>query len=63
MKTQEHNKGELAELSVKIEKDMVHSVEIMAKNSGMSREDIVVIALKRFRASHADYMGEAPKME
>lgn len=63
MKSQEHNQCELADLKVKIEKDMVESLKIMAKNSGMSVDEIVIIALKRFRASHADYMGVAPKME
>jgi fructose-1,6-bisphosphatase/sedoheptulose 1,7-bisphosphatase-like protein len=63
MKSQKHNEGELAELKVKIEKDIVKSVKIMADNSGMSVEEIVVIALKRFRAHHADYMGDAPKLE
>lgn len=63
MKSQKHNEGELSELKVSIEKDIVESVRIMAKNSGMTVEDIVVIALKRFRAHHADYMGDAPKLE
>lgn len=63
MKSQKHNDGELAELKVKIEKDIVESVKIMAENSGMPVEEIVVIALKRFRAHHADYMGDAPKLE
>lgn len=63
MKSQKHNQGELAELKVRIEKDIVESVKIMADNSGMPVEEIVVIALKRFRAHHADYMGDAPKLE
>ena len=57
MKDQKHNDTELAELSVKIEKGMVTDLEKMSKNSGLSQDDIVVIALKRFRSSHADYMG------
>ncbi len=57
MKTQEHNKGELKELSVSVEKDVVEAFERMASNTGYSIEDLVVIALKRFRASHSDYEG------
>jgi hypothetical protein len=63
MKTQEHNKGPLAELKVMIEQDLVEAVAIMAKNSGMKPEDIVAIALKRFRHGHADYMGQTPKID
>lgn len=63
MKTQEHNKGDLRELKVNIEKQVVEVVEKMAKNSGMSIDEIVVIALKRFRASHADYEGVEPLVD
>ncbi len=56
MKTQVHNEGELQEIKVKIEKKVAQDLEIMSKNSGIKVEDIVVIALKRFRASHNDYM-------
>lgn len=63
MKTQKHNQGELKELKVNIESDLVNSLELMSKNSGMSVEEIVAIALKRFRSSHADYMGVAPTLE
>lgn len=58
MKTQKHNEGELSELSVKIESKVVESVECMAKNSRLTKEEIVVIALKRFITSHSDYMGD-----
>jgi hypothetical protein len=57
MKSQKHNQGELRELKVNIEKEVVEAVEKMAANSGLSQDEIVVIALKRFRSSHADYMG------
>lgn len=57
MKDQKHNHTELAELSVKIEKTMVEDLKTMSDNSGLSQDDIVVIALKRFKSSHADYMG------
>lgn len=55
MKSQTHNEGELKEMTVKIEKAVVETFERMSKKSGMSIDDLVVIALKRFRASHSDY--------
>ena len=63
MKSQKHNAGELAELSVKIEKNVVDSFIRMSKGSGIPIDDLVVIALKRFRASHSDYEGTAFKIE
>ena len=57
MKDQKHNEGELADLAVKIEQNVLQDLETMSKNSGLSLDDIVVIALKRFKSSHADYMG------
>lgn len=57
MKDQKHNEGKLGELAVKIEQKMITDLEQMSKNSGLSQDDIVVIALKRFKSSHADYMG------
>lgn len=57
MKTQEHNKTELAQLDVKIEAQLIKDLETMSTNSGLSKEDLVAIAIKRFRSSHADYMG------
>ena len=60
MKSQKHNQGELIELKVNIEKEVVDSLRVMSENSNLSIDDIVVIALKRFRSSHADYMGSAP---
>jgi fructose-1,6-bisphosphatase/sedoheptulose 1,7-bisphosphatase-like protein len=63
MKSQKHNQGELTELKVKIEKDVVDSLHVMSKNSSLPIDDIVVIALKRFRSSHADYMGNIPDTE
>jgi hypothetical protein len=57
MKTQEHNKTELKELKVKIEAQLISDLETMAENSGITMEDLVAIAIKRFRSSHADYMG------
>lgn len=63
MKTQVHNKGELKLLSVEIEKDVIDGIETMSKNSGISLADIVVIALKRYRASHSDLEGKVFRSE
>ncbi len=63
MKSQKHNQGELKELKVKIEKDIVDSLEVMSKNSKISVEDLVVIALKRFKTSHLDYLKQTPRPE
>lgn len=56
MKTQEHNKGELQEVTVQIEKKLAEDLKTMSDNSGLSADEIIAIALKRFRSSHADYM-------
>lgn len=63
MKGQAHNQGELKELNVKIEKGVYESLERMAKNSNSSMDEIVVIALKRYRASHSDLDGKSVKAE
>lgn len=55
MKTQVQNQGELKELKVMIEKDVVESFDRMAQVSGLSVADLVVIALKRYRSSHSDW--------
>ncbi|EQC43509.1 hypothetical protein [Bacteriovorax sp. Seq25_V] len=55
MKGQVHNQGELKELKVKIEADVVTAFETMVEKTGQSLDELVVIALKRFRASHSDY--------
>lgn len=57
MKSQTHNQGELKELKVQIEAQLIEDLEKMAKNSGISIEELVAISIKRFRSSHADYMG------
>ena len=46
MKSQKHNSGDLKELKVNIEKEVVESIERMSEVSGMSVDEIVVIALK-----------------
>ena len=55
MRGQVHNQGELQELKVNIEKDVVLAMDKMAQNTGYSLDELVVIALKRFRESHSDY--------
>ena len=63
MKSQTQNQGELKELNVKIEKDVVESFERMMRTSGLSLADLVVIAMKRYRSSHSDWDVKAPKSE
>ncbi|MBG60171.1 MAG: hypothetical protein CMJ16_06920 [Peredibacter sp.] len=57
MKSQQHNQGELTELTVNIESQLFEDLEKMSKNSGLPIDELVAIAVKRFRSSHADYMG------
>ena len=56
MRTQVHNEGELKELKVEIEKQVVDDYHLMAKNTDFDLNELVVIALKRYRASHCDYL-------
>ncbi len=63
MKTQKHNQGELKSLSVKIEKDVVEALELMSKLNNISIDELVVIALKRFRSSHSELERRAPTPE
>ena len=63
MKTQKHNQGPLKDLKVKIEEDVYESLLRMADNSELTIDEIVVISLKRFRASHAELLGKAPTVE
>jgi fructose-1,6-bisphosphatase/sedoheptulose 1,7-bisphosphatase-like protein len=60
MKSQKHNQGELKELTVKIEKQIIEEFEVMSKNADIPLADLVVIALKRFRSSHSDYLKRTP---
>lgn len=57
MKNQNYNQGELAELKVNIEKQLTEDLEKMSENSGLSVDELVAVAIKRFRTHHADYMG------
>lgn len=63
MKSQKHNQGELKEITVKIEKKIAEDFELMANNTNIPIDDLVVIAMKRFRSSHADYLKQAPATE
>jgi len=63
MKSQKHNQGDLKEITVKMEAKVVEDLELMAKNTGLPVADIVVIALKRFRSSHLDYLKQVPMTE
>ena len=62
MRTQEHNSGELKALEVRIEKEVVETIERMSRHVGISMDELVVIALKRFCASHSDYDKKAPSV-
>ena len=63
MKTQLQNQGELKELKVMIEKDVLESFERMTKASGLSVADLVVVALKRYRSAHSDWDVKPKKTE
>lgn len=63
MKSQKHNDGDLVGLTINIEKSVADSLETMVLNSSLTRDEIVVIALKRFISSHADYMGSSPEAD
>ncbi len=63
MKSQKQNVGELKEITVKIEKKVAEDLELMVKNTNIPMADLVVIALKRFRSSHTDYLKQTPMTE
>ena len=63
MKSQTHNQGELKDLNVKVEKEVVESFERMSKTSGLPVADLVVIAMKRYRSSHSDWDVKPTKSE
>jgi len=62
VRTQKHNQGKLKELTVSIEEEVYNAVVRMADNAKMPVDELVVIALKRFRSSHADYDDCIPKV-
>lgn len=55
MKSQKHNQGELKELKVNIEKEVIEAFTKMSENTKIPVAELVVIALKRFRSAHSDY--------
>jgi hypothetical protein len=63
MKSQKQNQGELKEVTVKIEKKVLEDFELMVKNTNIPMADLIVIAMKRFRSSHIDYMKRVPVTE
>ena len=63
MKSQTHNQGELKDLNIKVEKEVVESFERMTKASGLPLADLVVIAMKRYRSSHSDWDVKSLKAE
>ena len=63
MKSQKQNQGDLKEITVKIENKVVEDLELMVKNTNIPMADLVVIALKRFRSSHTDYLKQTPMTE
>jgi hypothetical protein len=48
---------EKVSLNVQIDQQLMSDLHLMSKNSGKEVSEIVEVALKRFRSSHADYMG------
>ena len=62
MRTQEQNKGELKELRVHIEKNVVETLERMSQHVNISMDELVVVALKRFCSSHSDYDKKTPNI-
>ncbi len=63
MKSQQYNQGSLGRLDVMIDKTVLESFQIMAKNSGRPLEELVVISMMRFQSTHTDYLGTAPKID
>lgn len=63
MKSQKQNQGELKEIKIKIEKQVAEDFEKMVKNTNITLDDLVVIAMKRFRSSHTDYLKLTPMTE
>lgn len=63
MKGQVHNQGPLEELKVKIEKSVIEDVKKMADKGGMTIDELVVIALKRYRSRHTDLLGHQIKQD
>jgi arsenate reductase-like glutaredoxin family protein len=63
MKSQKQNQGELKEITIKVEKQVVEDFEKMVKNTNISMDDLIVTAMKRFRSSHNDFLKQTPMTE
>jgi hypothetical protein len=63
MKNQKHNVGPLTEITCSVEEQVAIDLETMSKNSGLTKDEIVCIAIKRFRVSHTDYLGNKVEIE
>ena len=48
---------------VTIEKEVAEDFEKMVKNTNIKLDDLVLIAMKRFRSSHTDYLKLVPMTE
>lgn len=55
MRSQEHNRGQLKQMTIEIEEDILKNFEEMSRNTGISIDILVLIAMKRFKSSHVDY--------
>jgi hypothetical protein len=55
MKNQTYNKGELKELKVMLDKEIVETFERMANHTNTPIEELLVIAMKRYRSTHGDF--------
>ncbi len=63
MKSQKHNQGELKEITIKLEKQVVEDFEKMVQNTNIPMADLIVTAMKRFRSSHTDFLKQTPMTE
>lgn len=48
---------DLEELKVNLDPQLIADLKTMSQNSGLSVDELVAVAVKRFRTHHADYMG------
>ena len=62
MKSQKYNAGETTDLSISIDKNVAATAARMADSKGSDVSEIIVIALKRYIASHAELEGKVPRL-
>ena len=53
----QNEKSNEVELKVSLDEKLINDLKTMSDNSRKSIDHIVAVAIKRFRSSHADYMG------